>query len=1130
MRFFFLFILFAIGYQQISAQELYPPKLSTANWHQEERVLRYQPKGDSFVIVNGKKRFNRALYGTNTAFRVEAGDLPEFALYMPGFGSNFRFGLIVGKTSKWLINASYCKAIYKGGAMRYEIKDPLLGAGYLYLDLLALAEGEGLILKITAVAVPQTAKLFFAFGGASGKNFSRNGDMGPDPEQVFYLQPENCAGNNFTLEKNQFQLLYDKSKTLAGIFPVNELFIGDASKPESPLAMAKYPSKLFPVLTGVINLNHQNAQYCLIKNPDNNMPSSTKFLADIYQMANRKRMALAERIKINTPDAFINTLGTAIAFAADAIWESPSYLHGAIGWRMRLNGWRGAYAGDVLAWHDRAKTHFSAYAQSQVIHPQMGPVIADTAFNLARSKEAMGTAMFTSGYISRDPEGKNIRPHHYDMNLVFIDQLLNHFNWTGDLAFAKKMLPLIKRHLDWEKRTFDADNDGLYDAYAAIWASDALQYSGGGVAHSSAYNFRANKYAAQLAKIFGEDDKPYLEEAKKIQDAVVNQLWITSKGTLAEYKDALGLKQKHPSPGLWTIYHSIDAHVLDAFKNYQSLRYVDTEIPHIPIRAKGLKNEDFFTLSSSNWMPYEWSLNNVVMAENMHTALANWQAGRIEEAYKLFKSELVNDFYLGGSPGNFVQISHYDANRGEAYRDFADPVGITARAVVEGLFGILPDALNHTLLIKPGLPQNWDKADFFTPDIAFSYRRKKSTETYTLKPHFKVPMALKFRIKAKATHLKMVTLNGKPITWKNIDSAIGYPEIEIISPYATKYTLNIFWKGKSFKKPKLNTVYRYQDQIKIDFNEATILKYFDPQKILNLCRFKGGRIEAKIENQIGDKAFFVQLKQGDFNYWYPVCFKVIKDKEKVTELNLNDLHWNNQVFEPQDLTTYFNDKVTQIFKQKYLSPRPLTTTLQLPLQGIGDWAHPFTNPEINDTGLRKLASKDNTFKLPSGIIFATPHQTESKNIVFTSQWDNYPKAVNIKLKGKAKAAFFLLAGSTNPMQSRITNGSIVFNYTDGSKDSISLRNPENWWPIEKDYFTDGFAFTTGAPKPVRLHLKSGEIIGAENIEQWNGKKIAGGAATALGITLNPEKELQFLTLKTLCNDVVIGLMSLTLQR
>ncbi|MCH5685380.1 hypothetical protein LWM68_14655 [Niabella sp. W65] len=58
------------------------------------------------------------------------------------------------------------------------------------------------------------------------------------------------------------------------------------------------------------------------------------------------------------------------------------------------------------------------------------------------------------------------------------------------------------------KRNFDADGDGLYDAYACIWASDALQYSGGGVTHSSAYNYRSNKMAARLASLISEDPTP----------------------------------------------------------------------------------------------------------------------------------------------------------------------------------------------------------------------------------------------------------------------------------------------------------------------------------------------------------------------------------------------------------------------------------------------------------------------------------------------------------------------------------------------------------------------------------------------------------------------------------------------
>ena len=112
----------------------------------------------------------------------------------------------------------------------------------------------------------------------------------------------------------------------------------------------------------------------------------------------------------------------------------------------------------------------------------------DTALHLARHIEEMGTSMFSSGYISRHPN-KNTVAHHYDMNLVFFDQIFSYFNYTGDKEFLVEIWPTIKRHLAWERRNFK--RNGLYDAYCAIWASDALQYSGGGVAHTTAYNYRA---------------------------------------------------------------------------------------------------------------------------------------------------------------------------------------------------------------------------------------------------------------------------------------------------------------------------------------------------------------------------------------------------------------------------------------------------------------------------------------------------------------------------------------------------------------------------------------------------------------------------------------------------------------
>jgi hypothetical protein len=232
-----------------------------------------------------------------------------------------------------------------------------------------------------------------------------------------------------------------------------------------------------------------------------------------------------------------------------------------------------------------------------------------------------------------------------------------------------------------------------------------------------------------------------------------------------------------------------------------------------------------------------------------------------------------------------------------------------------------------------------------------------------------------------------------------------------------------------------------------------------------------------------------------------------------------------------DLTDHFNASVTDIFKNKYLSPRPSSPTLQLPWQGIGNWCYPLVEPVIDDTGLRNLAG--NSFAVSQEISFSTPAEAK-KNIIYSSQWDNYPDSVVIPLSGQSSHAYFLMAGSTNPMQSRIVNGLILVRYTDNTETILELRNPENWWPIEQDYFVDGFAFRTDAPAPIRVHLKTGLITQTfkdySSIKGFSNFAIDGGAATILDLPLNPDKRLKSLTLRTIANDVVIGLMSITLMR
>jgi len=1192
--------------------------------------MRYKPDGADFVITNGTHRFNRALYGTNTAFRVEAGDLPEFALYLPGMGGTLRLGLIQADSSKWLIQTKNIEARYQAGSMSYKITDPMLGVGQINVMVLALSDGDGMILKLSGINLPSNLNLFWAFGGATGKKFSRDGDLGADPESSFDLNPDYCVDNEFESLPNNFNLFFgsdfgrlpdenykgynkpsklelkqtqlQNKKRLFALFPENtELKITDARQQLNPIDCFNALISSSPMASGKLALPSGKDVYMVILNPDTRKKPTYAELPALFKKADEERQKLADRIKIETPDPYINAVGASISTAADAIWDGQSFMHGAIAWRMPLNGWRGAYAADWLGWHDRAEKHFDGYFQAQYTEPASGPSVPDPETNLARQKEEIGTALFTDGYISRSP-GKINKPHHYDMNLVFIDQLLWHFRWTGDLEFLRKSWPVLERHLAWEKRNFDANNDGLYDAYCCIWASDALQYSGGGVTHSSAYNFRANKMAAELAVLIGKDPKPYQKEADKIKNAVNKQLWMPAKGWFAENKDLLGNQLVHPSAALWTVYHAIDEGLADPFQAYQTTRYVDSSIPHIPIRAKGLPEGDYFTLSTTSWMPYNWSINNVASGEVLHTALAYWQSGRFDEAFNLTKSMFLDFMFLGSSPGNFGQLSFYDAFRGELYRDFADGIGMASRALVEGLYGVTPDLINNTLTIRPGWPSEWPFANLETPDLQIHFTREEQRDIYKIESYFPKPLSLILLVRSELDAVHSIRVNGKDADWKLTESSIGFPELEIDTPQDSSFEIIIIWTGSPLKKISTKTFYAVGESLNLQMNEAIIKDFYDPQHIFKSFSVGEHSIRAKLQGELGERTVFVKLAQRQMSWWQPLSFEmrkpldIICDKEQAAnglqfsirnntdsvrdcEVSLNGffkkikiqartassvikvrkeflvpgsnsvtiqtgtevysevaINWNispdsRTNYEPIDIAERFNNHITNIFKVQYLSPRSPYPTLSIPVQGIGDWCSFKETELIDDSGLRRLAGKLNRISTPQGIPFITSG-SETPNILFTSKWKNYPESFGLKLSGKASHIYFLMAGSGHHMQSRMTNGILKVIYADGTKEELKLISPDNWWPIEQDFYEDGYAFRVDGVRPMRIYLKSGEWH-LDSYDVWSKnktRKIEGGAASVLDLPLNPNKELTQLTLETLTNDVVVGLMAVTLKR
>lgn len=1088
-------------------------------WHGLERTVHYLPQNNGFTAVNGKGRFNRALYGSNSGFRVETGDVPEFALYMPGMGGNLRFAIVDDKQHQlFLDHMSHIEMLYSAGAMRYIISDTFLQKASITLEVRALMEGEGIIIKMLAGELPENYKLKIYYGGASGKRFSRDGDIGADPASSFDLKPEYCEDNVYQVKENSFVVHFkikNEKTSLTGIFPK-----------ATALSQDFFESYTQPYLVGLSALKAHQEDYFYIGNRED-IKDETQ-LKSLFEKTESLRLTLAGRVTLHTPDSFINVLGSTLAMAADAIYEYPGYLHGAVAWRMRLNAWRGAYVADPLGWHDRARSHFESYAKSQLTEPPTGPVIADTALGMARQLEKLGTSLFSDGYICRNPNG-DFRPHHYDMNLVFIDQLLNHFNWTGDTAFVRNMWPLIKRHLAWEKRNFDADNDGLYDAYACIWASDALQYNGGAVLHASAYNLRANEMAARIAGILNEDIAPFKKEAEKIHNAIRFVLWLPHLGSFAEYKDNTASCNLHAAAGLWTIYHALDEGIADAFQSYESLQYVDHDIPHIPVIAKGLRDTGLFVLSTTNWQPYTWSVNNVALAENLHTALAYWQGGRNNTAFTLWKSALMESMLLSTSPGNFGQLSFYDAMRGELYRDFADPIGMAGRTLVEGLFGVRPDLLNGTVTIQPGFPESWQYASLHIPDADIDFKSQGKTDTYLCDCRFANQDTLKLIVPMKFEEIATVVVDGKVVKYA-VEPAIGKPLLSVAVKSSKQNKIVIQWKGDKWKMEATALKLPHNSMVQWNTHHAILLECRDSQRILSNVR-----LNAKGFSAIADKGndygtVFLKLKRKNMEWWEPLDFSFdakVKDTAAI-------------VFEscqPLKLSAYFNAKVADVFEQQYMSPRSSYPTLQLPVQGIGNWCYPKVKPVIDDAGFRLKAAKDNAYRLNVKLWFETPTTAMTNNIVYTSLWDNYLDSVVVPVNGNGRYLSFLMCGTTNPMQSQMENGRVEVVYTDGSRDNLILKNPDNWWPVEQDYIEDGYAFHLKSPLPERIHLKSGIAYNGfapdsmyTQLKGFSNRMIDGGAATVLYLKINPDKQLKSLILKATASEVVIGLMAVSILK
>ncbi len=540
---------------------------------------------------------------------------------------------------------------------------------------------------------------------------------------------------------------------------------------------------------------------------------------------------------------------------------------------------------------------------------------------------------------------------------------------------------------------------------------------------------------------------------------------------------------------------------------------------HVPIHGEGVPdssdpNDGLYMLSCSDWLPYMWSLNLLLLAENSHMALALWQAGMPDEAFRIFKGTLLDSMFMGLCPGDFHMTSALDAHRQESQRDFGDPIGITSRALIEGLFGIQPNLIANTIRIRPGFPTAWYRASLHHKDFDLAWKREALRETHTNSP----------AASPNPFHSPSSSSREPPPSPPFFAMERAPPAPSTPTPSAHRNWKLLFPPRTPARSPSSGMVWPHPKP-QPSAPTASAKPSSSPQASPSpTSTTRSTRSPTAASPSPGFHTVFANIHNGECRWALPISFNAKPAAPAFAPIPALAAAAHA---EPLDLTPILKNQLNEIFTRTYDEPRSPYCSLAFPNNDLGGWANADNRATISDAGLR---SANGLLHTPIGVDFRTP-SGNAPNCLFLSYWKQDAPSTRLALTGHASGIYLLVAGTTLPQCSRMTHATVSVHYSDGTTATLPLRNPETWWPIEQDYLLDDFLFVNDAPLPPRVDLATGQTRILDPVAfHGRGRTVPGGAATILHLPLDPAKTLASLEVKSELYGIVIALLAATLVR
>ena len=1090
-------------------------------------TTRYDLTENGYAVSASSEVFNRPLYGSHTndenaeRFLTFAGDAPQFMgtvtdwlkstvsyyakcgvlnsglAITPGQRQRFYYSGHIDQTSKWFHDSEDVLAEFKNGWMEYELSQ--MSAWFpdvrVKIEAYPLLPDDGYIVHYR-ITTDQRVHFVLGFGGITDVlcRFEYKGD----PRR--YFSAENTKGNVIEIGEGRAKITHTDGKNM---------IVGTSFQADFALGSAKAMSEPYPSVFMTSSPENEDDRVVRISAP---VEPGKVFDGYVVALYNSDEKTLDKWLKmenpigyvksqiyakfacvdVKTPDRAIDHSVPPTVIALDASWHKDSFHHGAFAYHAPFLGWRNWYAPTALGWGDRVrktmKKYFALISKGDV---------NDERVWYDYSPIPDGENKFDRRYHNQDnPVGRlpscfdaNQKPEYgpYNMQECALDMMLYYIEWTGDIETAREHFDDMVSMVEWERRTFDPDGDGLYQNLLNTWISDGHNYNGAGCAQSSAYNYRANLVLSKIAKKIGRDGEIFEKRAEKIKKALNEKLWMANEGVIAESLDCVGNCLLHPSVELPTVYHVMDSDMIDSFRAYRTLKFTEKHIQNITTPTGEGR-----LCYSSNWLPKQYSNCGIFPAENAHLALTYFKLGLKEEAFRLLKG-ISDCYFTGRNPGMAAHVQSPMCTCDLGDMDFTDVSSTYLRLVIEGLYGIRIDALDGVLNIAPGFPSEWEDASLTIKDLSFFYNRRGNREIFNI--HTDRSEKKVIRIPMRSSDVEAVLLDGEPAPYRILPEP-NNSFIIVETDKVGRFQLRVMHGKACIPTVQYPSTVLPKSRAAFEIKDGEILDILDVSETLTDVKAVGNKVYATARDVVGDHTLFIRVKNGEYDSWIAADYDIVSEdepEEKITQYS----------FETVDISEHFNCKMTEVHNQAYIHPRPASDHYSMSMYQNGRYSHNWTQMGrhvvcIDDSLFRNSGGEVVT---PSGIPFATP--AENENLACVSIYDVFPTDITFDLGGKGRELAVLFIASTCCLHAYVENARVTVTYSDGTAEETKLVYPLN---ID-DWLTS--ALTTKA-----------EIFYFSKCNH----------ASTLRIRLNPEKELRSVKIEAIANELILGIAGISVNR